>query len=159
MGVALSGGGSRAALFGAAGLEALAQVRAPDGASVLDQVSYLSSVSGGSLSASYYALNKPARGTAILGPDGVLTDDYQTFFAGFKDKVSQDFESALIWRQIGSFRWILNPALAAQSLTELFTERLLGPATFGDLGAREARGDSPRLIVNTTLYNTASGSC
>ena len=84
---------------------------------------------------------------------GRLTDDYKTFFAGYKDKVSQDFESALLWRQIGSFRWILNPALAAQSLTELFTERLLGPATFGDLSAREARGDSPRLIVNTTLYN------
>ncbi len=141
------------ALFGASGLEALAQVRGPDGASVLDQVSYLSSVSGGSLSASYYALNKPPRETPILGPDGALTDPYQTFFAGFKDKVSQDFESALLWRQIGTFRFILNPALAAQSLTELFTERLLGPATFGDLGAREARGDSPRLIVNTTLYN------
>ena len=153
VGVALSGGGSRAALFGASGLEALAQLRGPDGASVLDQVSYLSSVSGGSLSASYYALNKPPKETPILGPDGALTDDYQTFFAGFKDKVSQDFESALLWRQIGSFRFILNPALAAQSLTELFTERLLGPATFGDLGAREARGDSPRLIVNTTLYN------
>jgi len=67
--------------------------------------------------------------------------------------VSQGFESALIWRQISSFRFILNPALAAQSLTELFTERLLGPATFGDLSAREARGDSPQLIVNTTLYN------
>ena len=153
VGVALSGGGSRAALFGAAGLEALARLRAPDGASVLDQVSYLSSVSGGSLSASYYALNKPPRETPILGPDGALTDSYQTFFAEFKEKVSQDFESALIWRQIESFRFILNPALAAQSLTELFTERLLGPATFGDLGAREARGDSPRLIVNTTLYN------
>src|SRR5512139_672559 len=51
VGVALSGGGSRAALFGASGLEALAQVRAPGGASVLDQVTYLSSVSGGSLAA------------------------------------------------------------------------------------------------------------
>ena len=153
LGVALSGGGSRAALFGAAGLEALSRLRSPDGASVLDQITHLSSVSGGSLTASYYALNKPPRETAILGPDGALTDAYQTFFAGFKEKVSQDFESALLWRQISSFRFILNPALAAQSLTELFTERLLGPATFGDLSAREARGDSPRLIVNTTLYN------
>ena len=153
VGVALSGGGSRAALFGASGLEALAQVRAPGGASVLDQVTHLSSVSGGSVAASYYAMKKPPKETAVLGPDGALTDDYKTFFAGYKDNVSQDFESALLWRQIGSFRWILNPALAAQSLTELFTERLLGPVTFGDLSAREARGDSPRLIINTTLYN------
>ena len=153
VGVALSGGGSRAALFGAAGLEALSQLRAPNGASVLDQVSYLSSVSGGSVAASYFAMKKPSKGTAVLGPDGALTDGYKTFFADYKNTVSQDFESALLWRQIGSFRWILNPALAAQSLTELFTERLLGPATFGDLSAREARGDSPRLIINTTLYN------
>jgi len=69
-----------------------------------------------------------------------LTEDYKTFFADYKNTVSQNFESALLWRQIGSFRWILNPALAAQSLTELFTERLLGPVTFGDLSAREARG-------------------
>ena len=31
MGVALSGGGSRAALFGSAGLEALTRLRTPDG--------------------------------------------------------------------------------------------------------------------------------
>jgi hypothetical protein len=36
VGVALSGGGSRAALFGAAGLEALGRVRAPEGGSVLE---------------------------------------------------------------------------------------------------------------------------
>jgi hypothetical protein len=153
VGVALSGGGSRAALFGASGLEALAQVRAPGGASVLDQVTYLSSVSGGSVAASYFALKKPSKGTAVLGPDGALTDDYKTFFADYKNIVSQDFESALLWRQVESFRWILNPALAAQSLAELFAERLLGPATFGDLSVREAQGDSPRLILNTTLYN------
>jgi hypothetical protein len=47
VGVALSGGGSRAALFGAAGLEALGRLRAPGGGSVLEQVGYLSSVSGG----------------------------------------------------------------------------------------------------------------
>jgi hypothetical protein len=48
-GVALSGGGSRAALFGEAGLEALARLRTADGASVIDKISHLSSVSGGSI--------------------------------------------------------------------------------------------------------------
>jgi NTE family protein len=52
LGVALSGGGSRAALFGASGLEALGRMRAPGGGSVLEQVSYLSSVSGGSVARS-----------------------------------------------------------------------------------------------------------
>lgn len=153
LGVALSGGGSRAALFGASGLEALARVRAPGGGSVLDQVTHLSSVSGGSLAASYFAMKKPSKGTMVLGPDGALTEEYKAFFAATKEEVSQDFERALLWRQIGSFRWIFDPASAAQSLTELFTERLLGPVTMGDLSAREVRGDAPRLIINTTLYN------
>jgi hypothetical protein len=38
VGVALSGGGSRAALFGEAGLEALAKLRAPGGGSVLERL-------------------------------------------------------------------------------------------------------------------------
>jgi hypothetical protein len=153
VGVSLSGGGSRAALFGAAGLEALGRLRAPQGGSVLEQVSYLSSVSGGGLAASYYALYKPPRETPGLGPDGTMTAAYQTFFAGFQAKLSQDFQSALIWRQLGAFRFILNAALAARSLREILDARLLGPATFADLAARERRGDSPRVIFNTTLYN------
>jgi hypothetical protein len=153
VGVALSGGGSRAALFGAASLEALGRVRAPGGGSVLGDVAYLSSVSGGSIAAAYYASQKPPRESPVLTPDGALTSDYQAFFTRYKEGVEQDFESALIWRQIGSFRWILNSSLAAESLTEILTERLLGPTTFGDLAQREARGDSPELLLNSTLYN------
>ncbi len=153
VGVSFSGGGSRAALFGAAGLEALGRVRAPQGGSVLEQVSSLSSVSGGGLAAGYYALHKPPREVPVLGPDGTMTAAYQTFFADFQTKLAQDFQSALIWRQIGSFRFILNSALAARSLREILEERLLGPATFSDLAAREMRGDSPQVIFNATLYN------
>jgi hypothetical protein len=82
-----------------------------------------------------------------------MTEAYQTFFADFQAKMAQDFQSALIWRQVGRFRFILNPALAARSLQEILEERLLGPGTFGDLAARERRGDTPRVIFNTTLYN------
>ncbi len=153
VGVALSGGGSRAALFGAAGLEALGRLRAPGGGSVLEQVTYLSSVSGGSVAATYYASQKPPRETPVLTPEGALTDDYQTFFTGFNEKLSQDFESALLWRQLLAFRW-LNSSLAARSLAEVMAQRLLGPTTLGDLARREARGNSPRLIINTTLYNS-----
>jgi hypothetical protein len=153
VGVALSGGGSRAALFAAAGLEALARLQGPGGGSVLEQVAYLSSVSGGSVAAAYYASQKPPRETPVLTPEGALTDDYQTFFAESQKQLSQDFEGALLRRQLLSFRW-LNSSLAARSLAEVMAERLLGPATFGDLARREARGDSPQLIINTTLYNS-----
>jgi len=153
VGVALSGGGSRAAIFGAAGLEALGRLPAPGGGSVLEQVTYLSSVSGGSVAATYYASQKPPRETPVLTPEGALTDDYQAFFTGFTEKVSQDFESALLWRQLLAFRW-LNSSLAARSLAEVMAQHLLGLTTFADLAQREARGDSPQLIINTTLYNS-----
>ncbi|MGH8069686.1 MAG: patatin-like phospholipase family protein [Candidatus Entotheonellia bacterium] len=153
VGVALSGGGSRAALFGAAGLAALARLRAPGGGSVLEQVGYLSSVSGGSVAAAYYASRKPSRETPVLTPDGGLTPEYEAFFAGAHEQLSQDFEGALLRRQLLSFRW-LNSSLAACSLAEVLAARLLGQTTFADLARREARGDSPRLIINTTLYNS-----
>ncbi len=60
------------------------------------------------------------------------------------------------WRKGGRLAVVLawtNSALAARSLFEILEERLLGGFTFGDLGRRETRGDSPYLIVNTTLYN------
>lgn len=152
VGVALSGGGSRAALFGAAGLEALGSIQTRNGQSVLEQMSYLSSVSGGSIAATYYALNKPGRNVSVLTPDGAMTDAYREFFSQYRNALSQEFGPAVFWRQISTFRWI-NPALGARSMHEILRERLLGEATLMDLSRREASGDSPSLIVNTTLYN------
>src|SRR5262245_32373316 len=100
LGVALSGGGSRAALFGVAGLEALAGLRTADGASVIDKISHLSSVSGGSLAATYYTLRKPGRHVQVLNPDGTLSNAYRSFFEAYRNDLSQDFESSLIRRQL-----------------------------------------------------------
>jgi hypothetical protein len=152
IGVALSGGGSRAALFAEAGLEALAQIRTADGASLIDRVDHISSVSGGSLSASYYILKKPGRGVAVLNPDGTMSPAYRTFFDQYRADLSQDFETSLIWRQLLSFRW-LNSALAARTLAEILRQRLYGDARIQDLSAREKSGDTPGIIINTTLYN------
>jgi len=151
-GVALSGGGSRAALFGASGLEALARVATADGASVIDQITHVSSVSGGSIAATYYTLKKPGRDVKVLNADGTLSDGYRTFFEQYRADVSQDFETSLIWRQLLSFRWV-NSALAAKTLAEILRERLFKDALLQDITAREAAGDSPGLIINTTLYN------
>jgi hypothetical protein len=84
VGVALSGGGSRAALFGAAGLQALAGVRMADGTSLIDRIAHLSSVSGGSLAASYYVLKKPGREVSVLDADGNLSDAYRAFFEQYR---------------------------------------------------------------------------
>ena len=152
LGVALSGGGSRAALFAEASLEALAGLRTANGVSAIDKISYISSVSGGSLSASYYVLKKPGRDVPVLSADGTLSPAYRAFFEQYRTDLSQDFETSLVWRQLLSFRW-LNSALAARTLAEILQSRLYGEASLGDLAAREKAGDAPGLIVNTTLYN------
>ena len=152
VGVALSGGGSRAALFAEAGLEALAGLRTADGVSVINKINHLSSVSGGSLSATYYVQKKPGREVPVLNPDGSLSEAYRAFFDRYRTELSQDFETSLIWRQLLSFRWI-NSALAARTLAEILESKLYGQARMGDLAEREKAGDTPGLIVNTTLYN------
>ena len=154
LGVALSGGGSRAALFAEGGLEALARLRTADGVSVINKIAHLSSVSGGSLSAAYYMLKKPGRDVPVLNADGSLSDAYRDFFEQYRTALSQDFETSLIWRQLLSFRWV-NSALAARTLAEILESRLYGQARLGDLAAREKGGDTPGLIVNTTLYNNS----
>jgi hypothetical protein len=152
VGVSLSGGGSRAALFAAAGLEALAGLRTAAGTSALEHVALLSSVSGGSLAAGYYALEKPPREVSVLTPAGALTDPYRQFFERYRTALGQDFERPLLRRHLASFRWF-NSFLAAHSLTKILGKQLFGDATIRDVGRRVARGDSPGLIINSTLYN------
>jgi predicted acylesterase/phospholipase RssA len=153
IGVAISGGGSRAALFGSAALEALTKV--PVGTpthSLIEDVSMISSVSGGSMATSYFASQKPPREVPILTPAGDLSEDYRTFFAAFKSTMDKDYESPLLWRNISRLRWF-NPAWTARSLAEHLNEQFLKDMSFKDVMEREARGDIPRLLINTTLYN------
>jgi Patatin-like phospholipase len=152
LGVALSGGGSRAALYSEAGLEALAQIRLADGTSLLNRIDNLSTVSGGSLSGTYYVLKKPGKSVPVLSSDGALSPEYRAFFDQYRAELAQDFETSLIWRQLLSFRW-LNSALAAKTLSEILKDKLYGDAKLQDLSARAKAGDTPDIIINTTLYN------
>ena len=153
IGLAVSGGGSRAALFAAGAFEALGKIRTgPDQRSVLEQVSYISSVSGGSMASSYFVARKPGKTVPVLTPEGAVTKEYQDFFQHFKEDMKFDLEGLILRRQLFRLRWI-NPAWTAWSLAELLDESYLTGMTFKELGIREAQGDSPRLLVNTTLYN------
>lgn len=153
VGLAVSGGGSRAALFAAGAFEAIGRLAiGPEKRSLLEQVSYISSVSGGSMASAYFALKKPPREVRVLNADGEMSDDYQRFFKNFKESMAKDYEGPLLWRQLAYFRWF-NPSWTARSLAETLSEQYLGDTNFTELGQREARGDSPRLLVNTTLYN------
>lgn len=152
IGIAISGGGSRAALFGAAGLEALAKLQVGPAHSLLEDVSMISSVSGGSMATSYFASTKPRKTVPMLTASGELSTEYQTFFAQYKQTVNQDYEGPLFWRNMRNLRW-LNPAWTAVSLTEHLNAKFLNELTFKDVRERELSGEIPRLLINTTLYN------
>ena len=119
---------------------------------MLEETRYLSSVSGGSVAGAYYAGHKPPKEIPVLTPQGDYTNEYQAFFKQYRERLAQDFEGALIWRQLGSFRW-LNSALAARSLQEVLQENLLGDITLGALSARQVRGDIPAFMFNAALFN------
>jgi len=148
-GLAISGGGSRAAVFTASALEALAELRlegADANTSVLERVQYLSSVSGGSMAAAYYAVQKPPRREPMLAPNG-LTPAYRDFFDQFHVAMKMDFER-------NKFVSFFSPKGFAESLQSDWEEKFFHRMTFGQLRARELAGDSPVLMLNGTLYNT-----
>jgi predicted acylesterase/phospholipase RssA len=153
VGLSVSGGGSRAALFAAGAFEALGRLAVgPNNQSFLERVAYISSVSGGSMASAYFALKKPPREVGLLTQNGEMSSDYLRFFTTFKESMAKDYEGSLLWRQLAYLRWF-NPSWTARSLAETLSEDYLGDASFAELAEREARGDSPRLLINTTLYN------
>jgi len=155
VGLAVSGGGSRAATFAAGALEALAEIPVRQGSatrSVLETVSYMSSVSGGSVATAYYVTKKPPKSEPVLGEQG-LSPRYRDFFSAYKTAMQSNFQRSAVLRQLAFFR-ALNPTKLAYSLSEVWDDQFLGDMTFAQMYEREQRGDIPRVILNGTVYNT-----
>lgn len=155
VGLAVSGGGSRAATFAAGAIEALAQIRVSDlgrERSVIETITHMSSVSGGSLATAYYAVRKPARSEAVLDGRG-LSPAYRQFFASFKHDMQNNFQLRAIGRQLWKFR-VANPTKFAHSFAEVWDAEFFHGMTFNGLYEREQRGDAPRIILNGTIYNS-----
>ena len=134
VGLAVSGGGSRAATFAAGALEALAEIPISLGTeqrSVLETVSYMSSVSGGSLATAYYVTNKPPRSEPML-VDNTLSPRYREFFSAYKTAMQSNFQRSALLRQLAFFR-ALNPTKLAYSFSEVWDEDFLGHTTFAQL--------------------------
>ncbi|HSB80472.1 MAG TPA: patatin-like phospholipase family protein [Candidatus Methylomirabilis sp.] len=156
VGVAISGGGSRAAVFAAGVLEELARTRitGPAGErSLLEKVHFMSSVSGGSLATAYYAALKPPKTEPVLGDRDGLSLKYQEFFEAYRAAMQENFERSALFRQMLFFR-AFNPTKLAHSLAEVWDEKFFHGMTFATLYERERRGDSPRVILNGTSYNS-----
>lgn len=155
VGIALSGGGSRAATFAAGALEALATYPVKQNkktVSLLETVTHMSSVSGGSLATAYYAMKKPSKDTPVL-QDSSLSSTYKNFFSVFQRDMQMNFQERALARQLLFFR-AFNPAKLAYSFAEVWDSNFFDEQTFASLYERERRGDTPRIIFNGTIYNT-----
>lgn len=128
VGVAFSGGGSRAAVFAASALEALA------GNGMLGEVTHLSSVSGGSIAASYYALRRPSSAEEFDEFQRAMRKNY---FVGIEKR-----------QVLNPGRWT-SATRRLTSLQDALDDSFLGESTFGDLAG------SPALLINAARYDDA----
>jgi predicted acylesterase/phospholipase RssA len=127
IGLAISGGGSRAAVFGGAMLRELHRL------GLLQQVDMLSAVSGGALPAAYYAL------------DGYGSVDFEN---GFLERMGHDFQSDMRGRFLSPgnlLTYWFTDATKSDTVVQVLDEQLFHNATFADLNP-----DRPKLLLNAT---------
>lgn len=147
LGICISGGGSRSAYFMACVLDQLSKIPVEEGSehSILDEIDYISSVSGGSLASAYYCLK---RGNT---PDQPLDE----FFAQYKEDMSKNFELRSLLRMMAGY-WVLDLFTyydRADLIASVWDSNFFDGATFKDLAEAQANG-APVLIVNgTSLSN------
>ncbi len=130
VGLTISGGGSRAANFGAAVMLEL------DRRGWLPLVDVVSAVSGGTLPATYYPLLKKR---------GASFDE-----ATVKAAMGADFQGKWLWRWLlphNIFRYWFTDFTRSDIMVQVFNATLYDEATFGDLPLR------PKLLLNATTRN------
>ena len=129
IGLAISGGGSRAANFGGAVMLELQQ------RGLLNQVDVISGVSGGTLPAVYYGLGDKA------GP----------FEAeAVRKTLGYDFQRNWLWRWLlphNIFRFWFTDFTRSDIMVQAFNAHLTRKATFADLRPH------PKILLNSTVHN------
>lgn len=129
IGLAISGGGSRAANFGGAVMLELQQ------RGMLDQVDVISGVSGGTLPAVYYGLGAKA------GP-------FET--EAVRKTLGYDFQGNWLWRWLlphNIFRFWFTDFTRSDIMVQVFNAHLTHRATFADLRPH------PKILLNSTVHN------
>lgn len=130
VGLTISGGGSRAANFGAAVMLELNR------RNLLSQVDVISAVSGGTLPATYYPLQVKNR------------EPFDE--ATVKQAMGTNFQDTWLWRWLlphNMFRFWLSDFTRSDIMVQVFNNSLYREATFGDLPLR------PKLLINATTRN------
>jgi len=145
IGIAVSGGGSRAARFATAVLEQLWGVQSGDRL-LMPEVDHISSVSGGSIASSNYVLHKPA---------GAIPPGHP-FWGELRARLATNLEGRLIGSLLLPNNWSL--VFPRWTLTDLMAEKLdnnfYEGATLGDLAARahDEGAMVPHLLINSVVY-------
>jgi NTE family protein len=138
LGVAISGGGSRAANFGLYVLEELQRL------GVLDRIDAISSVSGGSIVAAHFGLYYPR---------------YQDAYWPMAERdLSQDLRDDWLARHIRPSNWqtlYRSDFNASTILAQTYDAMLFHGKTFADLGV-PGRG-RPHILLNTTAVGAPPG--
>ncbi|MBN2225234.1 MAG: patatin-like phospholipase family protein [Deltaproteobacteria bacterium] len=148
--VAVSGGGSRAAIFSAAVMKELyRQIKLPDGRSITDEIDYISSVSGGSLSMAYYCMNKP-------DVDSSHTDLYDKFYVQYLTDMRKDIGSGVLKKFFHWYRVFATTEKKGLLLKEAFDKLYFYGLTFDEISQRQKNGWCPTLILNGTNMDTGS---
>lgn len=127
IGLAISGGGSRAAVFGGAVLRELHRL------GLLQQVDVLSAVSGGALPAAYYAL------------DGYRDVDFAN---GFLERMGHDFQGEMRGRFLSPSNLLtywFTDATKSDTVVHVLDDQLFHGATYADLNPAR-----PKLLLNAT---------
>lgn len=134
VGLGVSGGGSRAANFGAAVIEQL------EALGLMAQVTVMSSVSGGGLPTAWYALH----GSALLAD---RSDAWQQMHEAMAQDFRGEWQGAVLSppNLISTFMSGIN---RSDLMIDIFEQRLFHGATFADLGAVGER--RPVVLFNAT---------
>jgi NTE family protein len=134
LGLSFSGGGTRAAAFAYGVMDGLRQRLAADGRSLLDHVTFLSGVSGGSVPAAYYGL--------------------------FHDRMFADFEQRFLYANAeADLRTTFGPGIITAALSGGINDQTRLPRwfereLFGRASVLDLLNASPRVVINATdVYN------
>jgi len=149
--VTFSGGGVRAAALAYGTLQALKRLPATSGeGTLLDEVDVISSVSGGSVTAAWYAL----KGQGGLGPAD-QEDDLGKFLR------NDDAIASLYWRGLNpltAMRYAFTTYQRSDVLAEFFSDRLFGDATYAAVKGRyQNERNQPFVILNATDLGHETG--
>lgn len=135
-----SGGGTRAAAFSYGVLRELAATPIPGSHRLLDEVTTINAVSGGSFTAAYYCL---------------YGDKIFTSFEN--DFLKQEVQSTLFWRCMtprNSLRLLSDNFGRSDLAAEYYDELLFHGATYGDLA--RLGSSRPYLVINATNICTCT---